>query len=434
MNTEKIYDVIGIGIGPFNLGLAALLDQVEEVEELFFEQKSQFEWHPGMLLEGTVLNSSFLADLVTFADPTSPYSMLNYFHKHNRMFQFYFNEKMQVPRREYDAYGKWVSEQLSSCRFGFEVSDVEEVKEKGCYKVSVKQAGEDKIDHYYAKHVVLGVGNTPIVPPGLEGTNQEDIYHTENYSFNKQTLRDAKAVTIIGSGQSAAEVFYDLLQDQKYFDYRLSWFTRSPQFFQAENAKVAREIFSPDYVDYFRSLDFETRMNGLPNLDQARKGIEQDILYKIYDLLYHRSIEREDPKVTLQAMTEMKGITEAEEYSYVVECFQWQKEKTFYHPTDKLVLGTGYKPSVPKWIDKMKEEISWEDDTHFEVDDHYRLTFKDNREHSIFTLVNIDHSHGTAATNLTLSVLRNQSIINAICGYDRFPVQKDTVFQQFFPD
>nr|WP_252314536.1 SidA/IucD/PvdA family monooxygenase [Sinobaca sp. H24] len=107
----------------------------------------------------------------------------------------------------------------------------------------MKQVGENKIDSYYAKHVVLGVGNTPIVP-GIGRHNQEDIYHTENYSFNKQTLRDAKAVTIIGSGQSAAEVFYDLLQDQKYFDYRLSWFTRSPQFFQAENAKVAREIFS----------------------------------------------------------------------------------------------------------------------------------------------------------------------------------------------
>ena len=45
MTTE--HDVVGVGIGPFNLGLAALLDAVGDVDALFLDAKPQFAWHPG---------------------------------------------------------------------------------------------------------------------------------------------------------------------------------------------------------------------------------------------------------------------------------------------------------------------------------------------------------------------------------------------------
>ena len=59
MANEQILDVIGVGIGPFNLGLAALLEKTE-CRSLFFDKKSRFDWHPGMLLEGTTLHVHFL--------------------------------------------------------------------------------------------------------------------------------------------------------------------------------------------------------------------------------------------------------------------------------------------------------------------------------------------------------------------------------------
>jgi lysine N6-hydroxylase len=69
MNSTKratdVYDVIGVGIGPFNLGLAALADSVPEINALFFERNESFNWHPGMLIEGTTLQVPFLADLVS---------------------------------------------------------------------------------------------------------------------------------------------------------------------------------------------------------------------------------------------------------------------------------------------------------------------------------------------------------------------------------
>ena len=65
------FDVAGIGAGPFNLSVAALLAPLGQLRSAFFDKRSSFDWHPGMMLPGAKLQTSFLKDLVTAADPTS---------------------------------------------------------------------------------------------------------------------------------------------------------------------------------------------------------------------------------------------------------------------------------------------------------------------------------------------------------------------------
>ncbi|EPZ5249667.1 SidA/IucD/PvdA family monooxygenase, partial [Acinetobacter baumannii] len=45
----KKIDITGIGIGPFNLGLAALLSHHPEIKSVFLERKPEFRWHEGLL-------------------------------------------------------------------------------------------------------------------------------------------------------------------------------------------------------------------------------------------------------------------------------------------------------------------------------------------------------------------------------------------------
>ncbi len=66
----------------------------------------------------------FLADLVTLADPTSPFSFLNYLHASGRLYRFYFRERFHVLRREFEAYCQWVAARLESCRFGHRVDAI----------------------------------------------------------------------------------------------------------------------------------------------------------------------------------------------------------------------------------------------------------------------------------------------------------------------
>lgn len=117
-------DVLGVGIGPFNLSLAALVDRQPRLRALFCDRRPEFRWHPGMLVDGARMQVPFLADLVSLVDPTNPWSFLNYLRAHDRLFPFYFAERFQLPRREYDHYCRWVAEGLADCRFGTEVTAV----------------------------------------------------------------------------------------------------------------------------------------------------------------------------------------------------------------------------------------------------------------------------------------------------------------------
>ncbi|OOO01432.1 MAG: L-lysine N6-monooxygenase [Chromatiales bacterium USCg_Taylor] len=97
---DAIYDFAGIGIGPFNLGLACLSEPIDGLDGIFLDQSEGFDWHPGMLLQEVRLQTPFLADLVTLADPTSPFSFLNYIKPQGRIYSFYIRENFFLKRTE----------------------------------------------------------------------------------------------------------------------------------------------------------------------------------------------------------------------------------------------------------------------------------------------------------------------------------------------
>ena len=104
MNKEIIYDIIGIGIGPFNLGLAALAEPIKELKCLLIDQNKEFNWHPGLMLDSARLQVPFYADLVTLADPCNKYSYLSFLKAKQRMFRFAIHENNFILRREYNEY------------------------------------------------------------------------------------------------------------------------------------------------------------------------------------------------------------------------------------------------------------------------------------------------------------------------------------------
>lgn len=432
MQQTNPYDLIGIGIGPFNLGMAALLEDIDDVKAIFFDETPTFNWHPGMLIEGADLQVPFLADLVTFADPTSRFSFVNYLHRHNRLFTFYFFNRFDIPRREYNDYAQWVASQLSSCQFGTKVTDVIDHPDEDnpFYEVVVENRETKVTERFFAKHIVLGTGTKPAIPAGFDQFPSEDVLHTSQYQYYKEEYEKADAIVIAGSGQSAAEVFLEQLQKQERGKPFLYWLTRSPGFFQLEAGKLGQEVFSPDYIDYFHSLSYEKRKSELPNLSQLRNGVEESTLHDIYDLLYHRSVHTNDPAAAIQANTQLKDIKQ-EEKGYQITCYQTQQEQTFTIQADKIILATGYKPDIPDWLTKFNDLIEWEDSKRYAVTRDYRLQFKKDRSHHIFTLTNLEHSHGAGATNLALSVQRNMTVINRIAGREVYQEPDNTVFQNF---
>ncbi|WP_035780392.1 SidA/IucD/PvdA family monooxygenase, partial [Arthrobacter sp. H14] len=140
--SNHVHDFIGIGAGPFNLGLAALTAPITELDGVFLDEGAGFDWHPGMMLDSAHLQVPFLADLVTMADPTSRYSFLNYLKESDRLYRFYIRENFYPLRAEFNKYCQWVAAQLPNVNFGERVTGVQ--YRNGVYEVrSMRTANAD---------------------------------------------------------------------------------------------------------------------------------------------------------------------------------------------------------------------------------------------------------------------------------------------------
>lgn len=430
--SHDVYDVLGIGIGPFNLGLAALLDGVDEsIDAVFLDQKPEFSWHDGMLIEGTTLEVPFLADLVTLADPTNPHSYLNFARETDRIYELYFLEQFQTPRLEYDEYLRWVANRLDECQFDRRVTAVESTD--GYFTVTARDPQTDEQYRYHAADIVLGVGSRPYVPDELAG-HPSDVFHTAEYCDRRTRCLDADRISVVGSGQSAAEVFLDLLDRQTDAEYRLDWVTRSDGFFPMEYSKLGLQHFTPEYVQYFTALPQAVKDEVLSGQDLLYKGIDPDTSAAIYELLYQRSIGDRSPDVGMIAMTAVRNIEAVDEptgRSYRLECNQWQTDERFSFESDVVVLGTGYHRPLPDFHSPIESAIQWDEQARYRITDDYRVMTDDTVDGRLFVQNAELHTHGVGAPDLGLGCYRNAVIIEQLCDGQPYPIDRDTVFQDF---
>jgi lysine N6-hydroxylase len=427
--TSEILDLIGIGIGPFNLGLASLLQPVDTVKARFFDSKASFVWHDGLLLEDCHLQVPFMADLVTMVDPTSPFSFLNYLCVHGRMYKFYFYERFQIPRIEYNRYCRWVAGQLASLRFGMEV--VEVVEQDGLFCVTTRDVESNDLSCHLARNVVLGVGTTPTVPPGMASLlDGQDFVHSAHYRFARERLREKASITIVGNGQSAAECFLDLLRHQPQCGYELNWLTRSSGFFPMEYSKLGLEHFSPDYTDHFFRLPEATRRNILATQGNWYKGISLSTIAEIYDALYMRSVDGVDGQVVLQSRSQLVH-AERSGQGWSLSFRHVELDKTFQVRTDAVVLGSGYRHAFPPCMDRLAGAIEVDGDGRPLVRRDYTLQARFAGTGQVFVQNGEMHTHGISAPDLGLGAARNAAIVNRLTGTDRYPTATRTVFQTF---
>lgn len=423
-----VYDVIGIGIGPFNLGMAALLDDVQDIDALFFDRKPQFNWHEGLLIEGTTLQVPFLADTVSMVDPTSKYSFLNYLHRHKRLYHFYFLESFHIPRREYNHYLQWVAAELESCRFGKRVADVLQHAER--YEVLVEDVITGETERFVARHVVLGMGSAPNLPEWTAKESSENIFHSAEFLHRKKESFKADAITIIGSGQSAAEIFLELLQEQNEQCYQLNWLTRTQGFFPMEYSKLGLEHFSPDYTEYFYGLPQELKDTIVPNQDSLYKGISADTIADIYDLLYERTIAGKKPDVQMLAKTAVSDIT-IDGTGLLVQCHQWEQGQSFDLHSDLVIAATGYQTVWPRAFLNLSNRMKWDSKNRPVISKDYEVELLEKSHNKIFIQNGEMHTHGVGAPDLGLGAYRNAKIINQIAGREVYELPEKNVFQHF---
>jgi lysine N6-hydroxylase len=189
-------------------------------------------------------------------------------------------------------------------------------------------------------------------------------------------LLNQERITIIGSGQSAAEIFQDLLTNGNA-NKQLSWFTRSPRFHPMEVGKLTWEMTSPDYVDYFYGLPSATKRRVVAQQGALYKGINQGLISEIYDQLYLNNLDHPDERVKLYPNYELRDMV-SEGDVLQMQFDQAESNQLFSTMADTVILATGFN-----------------------------------------------------SADLGMGPYRNAGILNTILGYEHFLLEKHVAFQTF---
>ncbi|HRP45398.1 MAG TPA: SidA/IucD/PvdA family monooxygenase [Ginsengibacter sp.] len=418
METDKIYDIVGIGIGPFNLGLAALLHDLPELNVLFIDSRPGFNWHPGLLLPTAWMQVPFYADLVSIVNPKSDFTYFSYLKTCKRLFKFANNDNIYPLRIEYNRYCQWVAAQLLSLRFSHHCEMITWDHTQNIYTVYTNQG------MFHGKHIVLGTGTTPVMPESLLQLQSSRVIHAKDYLFHKNEILSYQNVTVLGSGQSAAEVFRDLLDHADDFE-SLSWFTRSNRFHPMDISRLTTEMTSFDYIDYFFSLSPDVKSLVLQQQQYLYKGINAALIAELNDMLYIRDTLQCKPTPIHANCSLLNAAVRDEKLHFYF--FHIEKERSFTHITDLLIAATGYEYKIPACILPLLPHIQWDDQNRYRINRNYSI----DSNNSLF-VQNADlHTHGFNAADLGIGPLRNATIINTTLNQEVFTMEKNSAFQSF---
>jgi L-ornithine N5-oxygenase len=262
--TPVLLDLVGIGFGPSNLALALALDEggrhaADSLRRVFLERKPRFSWHSGMLLEGARMQVSFLKDLVSQRDPTSPHSFLCYLKSRGRLTDFINLRDFFPTRLEFHDYFEWCAQAVSNVvRYGQDVVRVEPYHPTGgaISALAVVARRPDGIERtYLARALSLAMGIAPKFPPGVQPDSR--IWHASEFVPRLEALGSVVAAgtrfAVVGAGQSAAEAVCHLLD--RFPQIRVHAIVSRYGFVPADSSPFVNGVFDPDSVDRFFAMD-----------------------------------------------------------------------------------------------------------------------------------------------------------------------------------
>lgn len=408
---EDVYDLIGVGVGPSNLSLAALSDPIPDLRAIFFESKPMFRWHPGQLDGDALIQTSYLKDLVTLVDPTSRYSFVSFLRETGRLYRFIVTNPRNVKRIEFEQYYRWVTRQLPSVRFGSEVEAIG--FDHGLFTVHV--GGTVR----HARSVVLATGLAPKVPSCARPLLGADVLHSSSYDLVAPEVA-GRRVVLIGGGQTGAELFLRLLRADRSGPREITWLSSRSNFLPLDDTPFTNELFFPNYVEYFRALSPVQRRLMLEQQRLASDGIDAGTLARIYRRLYELDFLAE-PSLRYRLMPgqELVGLTRRAGALEVRTERPTGNQETLQ--ADVVVLCTGFVYARPRCLAPIEHRILWRP-CGYRAGVDFSIAWDGPCDRRIYVQNAARHSHGIADANLSLIPWRSAVIVNSVCGREVYDV------------
>lgn len=402
---EVSLGAVGIGIGPFNLSLAALLAPFAGFRVRFFDKTADFQWHPGLLFPEATIQVSYLKDLVTLVDPTSQYSFLAFLRAKKRLYRFLNREQTKVSRKEFNQYLAWVAGRLPNVEFG---AEVREVALDGKTFIVRLDGGT-----HTTMNVVLGTGLVPNVPVFARPHLGNEVFHSVDY-LRRHVDMTGRVVAVVGGGQSGAEVVWHMLLDELHLPGQLIWSSRRANFLPLDESPFTNELFSPGYSDNFFSLPPERHDIILAEQKLASDGVAQPLLQRIYDRLYDLEfLEPQGRRTRLLPGQELVDLRRGSSGWDLTLQDRWGK--TDRVRADLVVLCTGASYAMPDAMRPLVDRIRWDKDG-YAVRSDFSIEWDGPPGLHIYAQNAARHMRGVADPNLSLMAWRSAVIANSLLG------------------
>ncbi len=225
---------------------------------------------------------------------------------------------------------------------------------------------------FKARKLVVGIGSKPYLPCNAQEYIGNAVLHAADYMYYRPEIIKSNNIAVIGSGQSAAEIFYDLLHQLNTKESSLNWYTRSDRFYAMEHSKLNYEMTSPDYIDFFYQLDQEEKQRLLRNQATLYKGINHQLINAVYDRLYSLFTEGHQNHIKIQAHAELKSISTNKD-AYNLEFYHNALRKIFTTTARHVILATGYTTGVPVFLNSLNDMIQYNIDGSLKIKRNYAL-------------------------------------------------------------
>lgn len=358
--TRRDVELLAIGAGPSNLGLAVALEELApELAEnsLIIERNQAIEWQHGMLLPWAKSQVSFVKDLVTLRNPRSKFSFLSHLHATGRLDDFINMSSFLPYRVEISEYLDWVARSLP--RVTLELG-------RDCVSITGERAADGTLTRWLttladgtviaSRYLVMGTGRDPYIPPVLAGLPPARVIHSTQYRPRMADLsREIPyRIALIGASQSAAEMFRALRQDLP--DSEINWLIRSVTPTADQSSKFSNEFYFPSYVDEFFASEPIARERIIKELYKTNYScITPAMLEHLYtelylDRLHGRSTRRLIPSV------DVTGARESGE-ELELELTDRNTGRTTALRRDLVFLGTGFSWQTPRLVRQLADAI-----------------------------------------------------------------------------
>ncbi|TJZ64741.1 lysine N(6)-hydroxylase/L-ornithine N(5)-oxygenase family protein [Chitiniphilus eburneus] len=410
-----VHDLIGIGFGPSNIALAIALDEQRQagkpLNALFIEKQPSFAWHQDMLLGHAHMQISFLKDLVTLRNPTSPFTFVNYLHQKSRLPDF-INLKTFFPsRHEFNDYLSWAAAQFDDqCAYGEEVFEVlPELRGHDVTLLRVRSRDRNgEVRERLTRNLVLGLGGTARIPDNFKALRGDSrILHSSTYLRDIARNPAARRIAVLGAGQSAAEIFMDL--HGRHADTEVDLIMRARAIKPADDSPFSNQIFDADFVDHIYSRTPQERDELLREFWHTNYACpDLALIEQIFQVFYHQRVSgrlrhrflRRHQITTVQSKEDGVRLT--------LRDLNGGLEQTVRY--DAVVLATGYERAQHhELLAALTPYLQG-----FETERNYRLKSQSGFKPQVFLQGACEASHGLSDTLLSLTSVRSGEICEAL--------------------